>query len=201
MSALIDTPVGYAAVGIFVVLWSLGVAAWFYGAWEAIQVSRLQPSAFKYGRVILSSTRSLPHPDFIVFGRERIVTDTGQFRFVGPAECVFSRHFSWFRPKFHTPFPIKGRIHFSDSNAEIEGRAPLGPSIFFGAWILAWPIPPALLLAAGKMSIVKAGLFIGLGLGGAFGMVAISLVLEGRRAKTIIDEIELHLSRRGLAGG
>ena len=198
MSHAIDSPLEYVAVVMFVIILVVALLSFFYALWESIAIYRLRPNAFGRGRIVLSLARTLPQFDLARLGYERITTATGQFRLLSPTECLFSPRFwgrvSSFRPR--TPFPIKGRIRFSGSHAEIEGRAPLGTFLFLGTWALAWPIIPILLYVAGKVSLLYAVRFVGVGLAAVIGMVWSSLFVERRRAQTIVEEIAAHLRER-----
>jgi hypothetical protein len=176
-------------------LWFCAVLSWVYGVWESIAMFRLKAAAFRRGRIVLASNRALPKPVAANWSDERIVTASGQFRFLSPTELVFCPRFHWFSFRVHTPFPIKGRICFGESYALVTGRVPLGSSLFFGAWFVAWSVP-ILFLFTGKASMRETLPVVTFGWAFALGLVAFSLFVERRRADTIVNEIESYLSGR-----
>jgi len=189
----VDTPLEVLGACIFLGLWVVGVVSWFYTVWEFIAALRLRPSAFERGRRVLSLARELPQPAGETLAAGKIMTATGQFRFLGPTECLFTPRFGlWMQ----TPFPLKGRIRFSGSQAQIECRAPLGPALFLAAWTLAVPIVPVLLYIAGKAPLVFTLGFVAGGVGLPLAMVWSSLLIERRRALRILREIEAYLGEQ-----
>jgi hypothetical protein len=142
---------------------------------------RLKPSAFQRGSIILLAKRALPRPDAAEFSQEKIVTPSGQFRFTTPAELVFCPRFHWFALRVHTPFPIKGRIRFGQNYADIEGRLPLGSSLFFAGWVALWSVP-LFLLFTGRGSVRETLPLVACGWAFALGLVGVSIVVERRRA-------------------
>ena len=180
-------------VVVFGAAWVTGVAAWFLAVAEGIGVWRFGSWAYRLGPCVLRESRQLPLPSGIVPMTEPFETANGRFKLVGPDHCLFRGRLGFFRIRLNTPFPIKGSIRWRGAQAEVEGRIPLFTSLFFAAWLVGWG-------AGGVMAMASqgGGLLAGLGfllLGWAFagGMAALSIPLELRRARRILQELHVRL--------
>jgi hypothetical protein len=64
------------------------------------------------------------------------VTGEGCFKVLGTEEVLFRRKERLFGYRWHTPFPMKGRVRWEGRDAVIEGRLSLGGILFYCAWLL-----------------------------------------------------------------
>lgn len=167
----------------------VSIASLLYFLYECASLYRLRPSAFRWGRLVLKESFPFPlHTSVIEPGRV-YKARIGQFRFLNSRECLFCPKFAIFPLRVHTPFPVKGRIRWSNGGATIEGRIPLGSTVFVGAWLVG--------LTAGSLRFggAEPGValafpgFIALGWLSAGGLYFGSLWIELRRARRIVDEI------------
>jgi len=178
--------------------WGIAVASWFGGIVEIVLTQRLWPAAFRVGYIVLRKPFAPLEGASMETDRVHI-TPGGKFRFVNHREVVCCSKFWREFGQWYTPFPIKGRITWSEGTSEVgslEGRIPIGPMVFMGG----------VLVFATSISIfgVVAGPTLGqrlgaLAMGGAFwgfaaGMYLLSLRIEMPRIFAVAQEVREQLS-------
>jgi hypothetical protein len=125
---------------------------------------------------------------------EPFETANGQFKLIGPDHCLFRGRLGFFRVRLDTPFPVKGSIRWRGNQAEVEGRIPLFTSLFVAAWLVGWSAGGVMAMASQRSFLVGLGVLL-FGWAVAGGMVALSIPLEVRRARRILDELRGRLGR------
>jgi hypothetical protein len=111
--------------------WGIGMLSWFYGIVELVAVQQLAPWAFRAGRLVVRETRSSPPPIVGSVPKRVVKTRRGKVRFLSATECLFCEQFLRGMFQAYTPFPIKGRIIWKGMEVRVEGRIPIGSSLFF----------------------------------------------------------------------
>lgn len=169
----------------------VGMASFLYLLYEFALLNRLRPSAFRWGRLVLKESRFFPVRTSAMEPGRVYTTAIGQFKFLSSRECLFCPKFEVFALRVHTPFPIKGRIRWGNGIATVEGRVPLGATVFLGAWLIGWTT--GLRFGATEPGVALASLaFVALGWLSAGALYFGSLWVELRRARKIVDEIRAH---------
>jgi hypothetical protein len=97
---------------------------------------------------------------------------------------------SWFSFKWHTPFPLKGSGTFNNGMAHVQGRLPLGTTIFFSAWLVGWTVGG---IGLGESNFILSMIVLLIGWGFAAAMYFPSVALEKKRLFTGYDEIKREL--------
>jgi len=167
----------------------VSMASLLYGLYEFALLHRLRPSAFKWGRLALKESSSLPVDTSGIEPGRVYKTRIGQFRFLKPPECLFCPKFEIFTLRVHTPFPVKGRIRWRNGVATIEGRIPLGSTVFVGAWLVGLTAASLRVGPTGSEVALASLGFLALGWLSAGALYFGSLRIELHRARKIIDEI------------
>lgn len=155
---------------------------------------RLKPSVFKHGKLLLKESLSIPIEGRPVDTTRVYKTRNGKFKFLNRRECLFCPKFVVFALYVHTPFPVKGRVLWKNGLATVEGRIPLGSTVFFGAWLAGWTAGGLMLPGSESGSIpVALGVVV---LGWLFAGVGyfFSVSIERRRAHRIVDDIREHVT-------
>ncbi len=166
------------------------MAAWFYGVYEFISMHRLSPFVFRTGRVVFAESRVvLLDPSRVALNAVQ-TTENGKFKFITPQECLFCQQFRLFNFRLHTPFPLKCTVRWRDGLAQVEGRIPVGPTVFLAAWLCGWTLGGLGVAVKEGVGIAALG-FTVIGLAFAAGMYFVSVPLEIRRARGILREMEL----------
>lgn len=187
------------AITVFMGAWVIGVASWFFGAYEFITLHLFIPSSFNFGKLALTASEQIPFDPFSIQQGAIIKTRNGKFKFVGRQECLFIEKFQLFAFRLHTPFPIKGKIRWTDGSAKIEGRLPLGTTLFIVAWLVGWTAGAVGLYAQDASTyldpavLLFSGIFLLLGWGFAAGMYMLSVPHEIRRARSMVEELRAYL--------
>jgi hypothetical protein len=167
------------------------VAALLLAVGEAIGVQFFNEWVFRLGPVVLRETRVLPPPSSRTLLGEVFRTAGGRFKLVAPNICLFRRKSPFFG-YIRTPFPIKGSVRWRGDLAEVEGRIPLFPTLFFVAWLAGWTV--GMVLVALSVRRLLGPLGFGL-LGWAFagGVGVFSVSIERARARSVVTELERKL--------
>ncbi len=156
----------------------------------------LRPSVFRIGRTVLceSTSFALRRNRFEI---DRVYpTSKGKFRFINDHELLFCSKFQLFAFKIHTLFPIKGRLNWATVPTRLEGRIPLGTTLFLLAWLVGWTTG-GVMVALGQADppgLLGGVVFTALGWAFAAGMYFVSLPIELRRARAIAQEIQAQLA-------
>ena len=179
---------------IFVTAWGIGVLSWFIAIFELIAVSRFVYFPFGFGKLVYVESQAIPLPAESIYMQEVIKTENGKFKFVYEKECLFFQKLKWWSFRLYTPFPLKGKIRWRNGIAEIEGRIPLGTSVFLGAWVIGWTAGALMVLGSNSAAFFfgALGVFI-VGWVFAGGMYFLSIPYEIRRAKSIVTELKEYL--------
>ncbi len=166
----------------------MGAAAFFLGITEMIGVQYFWKIFYSHGIRIYSDVSPLPRPTDKNIAVKSFKVDEGKFEFISPNECLFISHPHFLQIfRFHTPFPYKGSVIWTEKGASISGRLPIGTTLFFLFWLIGWSIGTFKL---NDISFFLTGiLFIGV-------MIAISLPIERKRMIQMIDELKLILNEK-----
>jgi len=178
-------PPPWLLIVLFVLCMGLLAAGAAYGISERLAMARLQPPVFGAGYLVLASSETLPADRRDVPCGEVVRTAHGRFTFVSDDLTIFTRRFGW-TGLVHTPFPLKGTIRWTGPVGFIEGRLPIGPVVFWAAWLGAWTVLWAFLTSSeGTRG------WAGLVLGWAFAalIIVVSIWIEKRTLRTVIREI------------
>lgn len=178
---------------IFIVAWCIGIVSWFFAIYEFIAVHRLTYSSFRYGRLVYVASEPISLPAHLIKPDQIIKTRNGRFKFVNEQECLLSRKIFVIFP---TPFPIKGKIRWHNGMAKIEGRIPLGTTVFLGAWLVGWTDGALMATGSNSLSLFSGLIFLLFGWLIAGGMYFFSIPFEVRRAQRIVDELKVYLANR-----
>ncbi len=167
--------IAFAAFGSFFLALTESIATFVFARWS-----------YCLGPVVLRKT--IPGPLESLLVGKSIQTSSGKAKVVGTQKVLFrhkSRLFS-----IATPFPIKCTMTLGDNPAVI-GRIPLGTVCFFGFWLLGWSVGSFFLE---QPAMYRAGSFL-FGLLFMVFMVGISLPVELRRARQVLQELRQILDR------
>jgi len=181
-------------IALFIGAWFLMAASWFYVIYEQITVHLFKPSSFNYGKLVLKLSESIPRNQTIIQVDQVHKTENGKFKFINLQECLFCskyRIFAW-----HTPFPIKGVIRWHNGIAEVEGRIPLGTTLFFSAWLVDLTVGGLLADFSNLWHPFAILGFITFGWFMAGAMYFISVPIEVRRARTVFNEFKQFVASR-----
>jgi hypothetical protein len=188
----------FALIGlvVFVAACGIGVLSWFFAIFEFVAVSRFAHFPFRFGKLVYFESEAIPLPAESIDMQKVIKTENGKFKFVTQKECLFFQKLKLWGFRLYTPFPLKGKIRWRNGSAEIEGRIPLGTSLFLGAWVIGWTAGAAMLLNSGSAAffISAPGVFI-VGWVFAGGVYFLSIPYEIRRAKSMVTELKEYLTR------
>ena len=180
---------------VFCAAWVIGVLSWFFAIFESIAVSRFAHLPFGFGKLVYLESEAIPLPAESIRMQQVIKTENGKLKFVSQKECLFFPKFKWWGFRLYTPFPVKGKIRWRNGMAEIEGRIPLGISVFLGAWVVGWTAGALMVLGSDSAAFfISLGVFIA-GWVFAGGMYFLCVPYEIRRAKTIVIELKEYLSQ------
>ena len=138
-------------------VYSVAGLSWLFTIYELITMHLLKSLAFKYGLPILKFSESISVDNTTFEIGKSYLTRSGKFKFINQQECLFC-HKYW--TMFCTPFPIKGKIKFSDGSVYIEGKILLGTIIFMLMWIIGWTIGGVRTPGALKYTLVGWGFLL-----------------------------------------
>jgi len=174
----------------------IGILFFYFAIFEFIAVRRFTYSFFGFGKLVYVESDDIPLPVEIIYLQQVIKTENGKFRLVNEKECLFFEKLKLWPFRFPTPFPLKGKIRWSNGIAEIEGRIPLGTSVFLGSWFIIWTAGAFMVLASDPAAFFSGviGIFI-FGWLVAGGIYFLSIPYEIRRAKSIVAELKEYLTR------
>jgi hypothetical protein len=168
------------------------VSAWFLAVAESIGVWRFGSWAYRLGPCVIRESRPLPSPSGVVPLADVFETANGKFKLIAPDHCLFRGQLGLFRVRLNTPFPVKGSIRWRGVHAEVEGRIPLFTTLFFAAWFVGWGVGGVMAMLSPSGPLAGLG-FLLFGWAFAGGMVALSIPLELRRARRVLNELHTHL--------
>jgi hypothetical protein len=174
----------------------IGILFFYFAIFEFVAVRRFTYSFFGFGKLVYVESDDIPLPVEIIYLQQVIKTENGKFRLVNEKECLFFEKLKLWPFRFPTPFPLKGKIRWRNGIAEIEGRIPLGTSVFLGSWFIIWTAGAFMVLASDPAAFFSGviGIFI-FGWLVAGGLYFLSIPYEIRRAKSIVAELKEYLTR------
>jgi hypothetical protein len=126
-------------IGVFIISWVAAVLSWFYGIYEMIAFFRLKGSSYNIGKRVLEFTERLDYIKDSIRLNDIVKTQRCKYKFLELNKCIFRE--KWRAShilRLNTPFPLKGTVEFNDGKATVQGRVPLGMSIFLLAWLVGW---------------------------------------------------------------
>jgi hypothetical protein len=176
----------------------------FYSIFEHIMALRFAPFVFERGLLFIKTTKKLYLNQSRIPSDGKLKTKTGQFKFIDNKTCYFHPRWErkWFtlrpeewldaRPLVSTPFLIKGKISWQEKDeAKIEGRLPLGTSIFFLCLLVGFTaFSINNWMNSSSWSAFSPLILFGTVIGG---MVLFCLAYEYERAEKIISELKEHI--------
>jgi hypothetical protein len=144
--------------------------------------------AYHIGIVVFRYNIDLKLP--LDYQEDKLEFQTARVKFISPSKILFRSKIIIFGIRINTPFPVKGIIFEKDGKSIVEGRIPLGSTIFMG--LISFSIVGGWII--GALIGESVGIFLGaLVLGIVFYFIGKwSLSLEIARAKAIVDEF-LHI--------
>ena len=175
----------------------IGILFGYFAIFEFIAVRLFKYSFFGFGKLVYAESDDIPLPVYISHLQQVIKTENGKFKFVNEKECLFFERLKLWPFRFHTPFPLKGKIRWRNGIAEIEGRIYLGISGFLGSWLIIWTAMAFMILVSDPAAFfgdVVLSIFI-LGWLIAGGTYFLSIPYEIRRAKSVVAELKEYLTR------
>jgi hypothetical protein len=178
---------------LFMAAWFVAVFSWFLGIVESILTRLMKDIIFRKGIKLVDFTEKGSCFSDNVIVNKLFETDNAKFKFINNQRCVFREKTSWFSFKWHTPFPLKGSVTFKNEIAHVEGRLPLGATIFFSAWLMAWTVGSIGAGIQGGNLIVSIFMLL-LGWGVAAAMYFPSAAREKKRLLVLYDEIKRQLN-------
>jgi hypothetical protein len=112
---------------------------------------------------------------------------SGKFKFINEGKCIFRDKF--YLLKMYTPFPLKGLMTIDDKRVHIEGRQPIGTTIFFITWFAGWTIL-SILMGVLKKSIVFSLFPLSVGWILILAMYLFCVNIEKKRLLAVYEEIK-----------
>lgn len=179
-----DVDPGSIGLVLLQTAWFVGAAAWFLSLAEAIATWRFWGWAYRLGPCVLRETRPSARQSGIVAVGQTLETPHGKFKLVQANRFLFRARAGAFGA--WTPFPVMGSLQAHERHSEVEGRIPLFPTLFVGAWLVGWSGGSTLALATPGGRWVGFGfLLVGVGVGA---LMAFLIRLEVRRARRLLEE-------------
>ena len=140
---------------------------------------------YKVGIVVLRYKIDLKLP--LTYQEDELKFKTARVKFVSPTKILFRSKILMFNMRMNTPFPVKGIILEKDGETIVEGRIPLGSTIFIGlisfsmigGWFIGSFIKGSIGMFFGALAMATTSYFIG----------KWSLSLEKSRAVAVVDEL------------
>ena len=178
----------------------IGILSGYFAVVEFIAVRLFKYSFFGFGKLVYAESDDIPLPVETIHLQQIIKTENGKFKFVNEKECLFFERLKLWPFRFHSPFPLKGKIRWRIGIAEIEGRIPLGTSVFLGSWLIAWTGMAIIILASHPAEFFSGDLLFGIFISGWLivgGLYFLSIPYEIRRAKSVVAELKEYLTRGG----
>jgi hypothetical protein len=171
------------------VIFSIVPLSFLFSMVEIIAIGSFFEWSYHLGLVVMRYKIDLKLP--LNYDEDKLEFETARVKFLSPTKILFRSKIIMFNMRMNTPFPIKGIIFEKDGETIVEGRIPLGTTIFMGSIFFmvvgGWFI--------GSLMSGSIGIFFGaLALGTVFYFIGKwSLSLEISRARAIVDELCLKL--------
>jgi hypothetical protein len=186
---------------IFIVSWWVVIISLLVSILEGALAIKFFPLAYRIGIPVLRMTEAFPLDKSRIPPGLLMATTSGRVRFINSATCLFVPHHSWqLRPRIHTPFLIRGRIHWREGIAWVEGKISVATSLYLLAFLVGWTsgVLAGVLdsLQSAQLSAVQMAIFVGILLvGWAFviGACLWGIPYESRRAQRIVDELRKYM--------
>jgi hypothetical protein len=179
--------VGYL---LFVAAWVVAVVSSFFGIAEAWAVFRLYRWPFRAGLEVLSGAG--PAPGWLIGLSVGALYETtnAKVRRLDTDAVAFREKVRIFRIRVHTPFALKSVIRAVNDQYVLEGRLPIGSSLFLAAWLCGWLTASIVMAPDQPLHGIPSNLLFG-----AFGvlfagvLIGVSIPLELRRARLLAEEV------------
>jgi hypothetical protein len=160
-----------------------------------IATLRLKKSSYGLGRKIVAFTEPFQCRNDAIKLNEVAKTENGKYKFIESNRCIFIERWT---PKhllrLHTPFPLKGNLNFGQGTVTIEGRLPLGTTMFTLAWLAGW-FSGGVMLGLQDGQFGTAILFTLIGLGVVLITYFISIPMEKERFLRVYAELKQTISQ------
>lgn len=177
---------------IFGLAWLVAACSWFYGIYETIATFRMMVNPYNVGKKVIDFTEAFNCNMDSIKVNTVIETENGKFKFISENVCLFRNKIKLFTFRFHTPFPLKGRLELQDGAVHIKGRLPLAPTIFFVAWLIGWT-SGGIGFAAQQKDFGSSAVFVLMGWLFLALIYYIFIPLEKKRLLLIYEEIKFYL--------
>jgi hypothetical protein len=182
-------------IGLFAISWVICICSWFYGIYEMIATLRLKESSYGLGRKVVAFTEPLRCRNAAIKLNEVVNTENGKYKFIESNRCIFRERWT---PKhllrLHTPFRLKGKLDLGQGTVIIEGRLPLGTTMFTLAWLAGW-LSGGLMFGLQDGQIGNAILFTLPGVGVALITYFILIPMEKERFLRVYAELKQTISQ------
>ena len=135
---MLDDIMHYFQIALFI-LGGLFIVILCFGICEMIAVRLFYQQAYDIG--IIKYNKTIPRRKLNTNNHQHdsiILTDNGKFKFVDGKVCLFCQRMWPLEAKSVTPLQLKGKITYDNDIASVEGRIPLGTTMFFGLFLLTW---------------------------------------------------------------
>jgi hypothetical protein len=144
-----------------------------------------------YGIKVPLPDLPMPQPNNPELIGKVFLTAHGKFKFISPEICLFTRRWRFFSLDISTAFPLKCAIQWDGPTARVEGRIPVGTTVFHGAFCAAAAAATLVQNVANWLVALEillvASFFVATVVWGA-------IAYESYRAKRILEEIRIALS-------
>jgi len=177
---------------LFIASVSVAALAWSFGVVELVATALMRTFVFYIGKKVVDFEERVSLITDNVITSRIFETDSGKFKFVDSQKCVFREKIQLFSFRIHTPFSLKGCVEFKNGTAKIEGRLPVGATLFFCMWLVRWATGCIGASIQGEGSMLSL-LMLLFGWGVAALMYFPSVALERKRLLVVYDEMKQHL--------
>jgi len=171
-------------IDLYSYAWYLAGVVWCLAIAEFIGMHLFLKPVYMSGLKIYSQISDLPHPQNENIELEIVTMDEGKFKFISSDECLFTSKWHFCEFRLRTPFPIKGRVIWTEKGSEINGRIPIGTTLFFLFWLVGWTAGP--FYGMETTYLITGWLLIAV-------IIAISIPAEKKRMEEMIEELKLIL--------
>ncbi|HBU06230.1 MAG TPA: hypothetical protein DEA95_06585 [Nitrospiraceae bacterium] len=172
--------------------WGVAILAWFYGIYEMFATNRMIISSYILGKKVLDFKEPFVCHEHSIRVNEMLETENGKFKFIQRSKCLFREKLKLFHLRWHTPFPLRGTLAFQDGIVHVEGRLPLGPTVFMASWAIGWT-SGGIGFGIQEHDFRFAGLFILIGWLFLLIMYYMSVPLEKKRFLVVYEEVKQNL--------
>jgi hypothetical protein len=175
--------VAVVAIGVLEAMFLVAFISMFLVIVEWIATLRFAEWAFRIGPRVLGESRTtavLPSK-----GDSPFETEFGMLKQIGPEQFLFrsqSRGLS-----ILDSFAVKGSMRLAEGNLVVEGRVPLGTTIFLTSWLIGWAAGSFAMGVSGR-GVLAAVALASLAVMATLAVLYAVIPFEVRRARRIVDE-------------